>query len=139
MKHILIVLTLLTSPIACCKTIQVNIPQNSSVAVKDTTSNTRVEAATINASVDDEVVIELKENPTTGYSWKIEEPESDIIATFENEYRAPAKNLIGAPGVRQLRIRAKGTGTITIIGEYRRPWENNTPPARRFTCEIIVK
>ena len=63
--------------------------------------------------------IELKGNPTTGYSW-FYEIEEDV------KYLG-AKGMVGAPSLFTYTVTARKAGTTKITFEYKRPWE--TQPA----------
>ena len=93
----------------------------------------------VTVKLGDIVIIKLKENPTTGYSWQMDIPETDIVKVQENKYIAPNTDLVGAGGVHKWELKASTTGTVKITGAYRRSWEKNTSLERRFECEITVK
>ena len=119
MKRILTLLILITQ-VALCETIGVTESKNVTVQVGDI------------------IIIKLKENPTTGYSWQMKFTNTDVIEVQENKYIAPNTNLVGAGGERKCLLKALKTGTATIEGEYLRPWEKNIPPVQRFCCKITV-
>ncbi|MCR5225574.1 MAG: protease inhibitor I42 family protein [Alphaproteobacteria bacterium] len=93
----------------------------------------------VTVKLGDVVIIKLEENLTTGYSWQMDIPETDIVKVQENKYIASNTDLVGAGGVHKWNLKATTPGTVKITAAYRRPWEKNTPPARRFVCKITVE
>ena len=120
MKQVLALLFLVTQ-VAQCETIEVTESQN------------------VIAQIGDTIIIKLKENPTTGYSWQMDFSNTDVAELQENTYVAPDGKLIGAGGERQCIIKAEKIGTVIIEGKYIRRWEKNIPPVRNFKCTITVK
>lgn len=82
--------------------------------------------------------LELAENPSTGYSWRIDRNAShglDRVA-ITDEGHEPGPNLPGAPGTHRWRIRALKPGRTTIEFAYQRPWEPAPAERRRVLIEI---
>lgn len=88
------------------------------------------------------VMILLKGNPTTGYSWFVKEVEGKAVAQDgEVVYlkEDPAAPRVGQGGVFAASFRPKNAGKSTIRMEYKRPWEKGKEPAKTFTVTIEVK
>ncbi|MCX7120471.1 MAG: protease inhibitor I42 family protein [Gammaproteobacteria bacterium] len=91
--------------------------------------------------------IELKSNPSTGYSWHWHATKGDenLLSLVSHKYSAPTnKKLVGAPGMEIWTFKAKnGNYAVNQVGhivmDYARPWEKNTPPASRVTFIVIIK
>ena len=86
--------------------------------------------------------IELGENPSTGYGWRLNESMSRNLALVSvNDAgfvpRPTDRPLVGAPGMRRYRITARGPGTAVAVFDYVRPWER-VAPARRHTLTIEI-
>ena len=83
--------------------------------------------------------IELKSNPTTGYSWDFK-----VVAGQATSVRNdgipdvwPGKRVVGS-GITDRRVfSADALGTIEIEASYSRPWEKN-PPAQKHRFKINV-
>ena len=71
--------------------------------------------------------IELKGNPTTGYSWFYEIEDDSVISIEEDVKYLGAKGMVGAPSLFTYTVTARKAGTTKITFEYKRPWE--TQPA----------
>jgi len=89
--------------------------------------------------IDDEFVLTLESNPTTGYRWQFaDKPDEKIVRFISSEYKAPETKLVGAGGNEVWTFKAAGKGKTTINLIYVRPWEKDTPPARTATVIIVV-
>jgi inhibitor of cysteine peptidase len=100
-----------------------------SPAVADETLRLRPGAST---------TLRLEENPSTGYSWRLDATAStglDHVAVLDGGHRR-GKNLPGAPGIRLWTIRALKTGAATIAFAYQRPWEPAPVETRRV--DVVV-
>ena len=96
---------------------------------------------TINISVDQEFVIAIGANPTTGYDWEVSLDET-MLELVEKTYKpaeeAKEYKVVGAGGVDYFRFQALKTGETEITMVYKRPWEEPTPQdvTRVFTISI---
>ncbi len=95
---------------------------------------------TIDVVVDEEFVISLASNPSTGYSWGLANPLPAWLEfvgqTYESSQSDPP--VIGGGGVEKWTFKATDAGTATVTFEYRRPWEKDKPPAQRKTFVIVA-
>jgi len=95
---------------------------------------------TIDIGVNQEFVIALGSNPTTGYMWQ-ESYDENILELVEKTYK-PGKEakqgLVGAGGVEYFRFKTLKTGETEITLVYKRPWEEPTPQdvTKVFTVSI---
>ena len=65
----------------------------------------------------------LTSNPTTGLTWELVQPDSDVLSLGGSDYVAPDKKLAGAPGKQVFYFRAERVGEQTLNFECRRSWE----------------
>jgi inhibitor of cysteine peptidase len=87
----------------------------------------------------DTLIVELRGNPSTGYSWTVEAAESDVLnADGEPEF-APESDKLGAGGMYTIKFAAERTGSAVLKLVYHRPWDKETPPARTFEIVITVQ
>jgi inhibitor of cysteine peptidase len=83
-------------------------------------------------------VIELPENITTGFSWRIDRDASeglDLLAITDGGHKR-GENRPGASGTHRWTLRALNPGRATIQFDYRRPWEPAPVETRRIDVEI---
>ena len=80
---------------------------------------------TIDIGVNQEFVIALGSNPTTGYSWQ-ESYDETILGLVEKTYKPgeeAKQGKVGAGGVEYFRFKALKTGKTEVTLVYKRPWE----------------
>jgi inhibitor of cysteine peptidase len=94
---------------------------------------------TIEVPLNSEVIIQLKENPTTGYKWSSPRFDGKLLLLKTNEFRAGEKKLIGGAGIRHFAFEAKGPGKTVVEMEYMRPWEAAATAAATFRVSIEIK
>ncbi len=95
---------------------------------------------TINIGVNQEFVIALGSNPTTGYMWQ-ESYDENILELVEKTYelgKEAKEGVVGAGGVEYFRVKALKIGETEITVVYKRPWEEPTPEdvTKVFTVNI---
>ena len=91
----------------------------------------------VDARQGDVVILELDENPGTGYSWDLAGL-PDFVTQAESSQEAAMPPRMGAPGIRRIRLVATGTGQGTIEGHLRRPWDPDNL-ADRFSIQLSVR
>ncbi len=97
------------------------------------------DAAEVEVKVEQEVIVRLEGNPTTGYTWIVDDDVGGSLELKgEIEFESDS-NLAGAGGFQILRFQAikLGEGDLTLI--YRRPFETGTDPLREFSVSVVVK
>lgn len=85
--------------------------------------------------------LRLPENPSTGYSWRLDAAASsglDHVALVDGGHRR-GQNMPGAPGLRLWTIRALSPGTATLRFVYQRPWEPGPVETRSVDVEVAGK
>ena len=94
------------------------------------------DGAQIEVGRGEEVELILPGNPSTGYLWVVAEV-SPILTTNEPEFR-PESTLVGAPGEYHFRFTGNEPGTVLLVAEYERPFEE-AEPLDTFEVEVTVK
>ena len=95
----------------------------------------------VDVEVGRRVRIRLAGNPTTGYSWFLMPMEGVAVkAEGEVEYKPNARRpgMVGVGGTFELLLRAVQAGESIVRLEYKRPWEKDTPPIRKFGITLAV-
>ena len=97
---------------------------------------------TVTIGVNQEFVIALGSNPTTGYSWQASYDNTMLeLVGGQSTYKpgeGAKQGLVGAGGVEYFRFKALKTGKTEVTLVYRRPWEEPTPQdvTKVFTISI---
>ncbi|MBN1153509.1 protease inhibitor I42 family protein [candidate division KSB1 bacterium] len=87
----------------------------------------------------DEVVISLESNPTTGYKWEIVAIDTQVIVEKQrSDYVSQSKRL-GASGTQRFYLIASDAGNSELALEYRRSWEREVQPIKRYSVKIHVR
>ncbi len=88
------------------------------------------------------VVIKVKSNPTTGYSWFLVNYNENLLSPISHKYYPPTSQLVGASGYEIWRFRVNTAAFImpqitTITLQYSRPWEvNDNDQQSKFTVVV---
>mgnify|MGYP006279386657 FL=1 len=89
----------------------------------------------------EEFVINLKTNPSTGYTWTIEEGFSDSLLTLQDEEYVPMENpsnkpRLGAGGTQKWHFQAVKKGTTLLKFVYKRPGTEETSEIKYFQIQV---
>ncbi len=87
-------------------------------------------------SIDEVGMIELDENPSTGYSWTYNIDDSESPLNISKKIVKSNSKLLGASNKVIFEISSSKSGTHKIILEYKRPWEDD--PIKTFEYDIEV-
>ncbi len=93
---------------------------------------------TIDIGVNQEFVIALGSNPTTGYSWQ-ESYDKNMVELVEKTYepgKEAKQGIVGAGGVEYFRLKTLKTGETEITLVYKRPGEEETIAQKVFKVNI---
>lgn len=82
-------------------------------------------------------VIELKGNPTTGFTWIYEIEDDSIISIDEKQKYLGSNGIVGASNLFTFTISPLNSGITTIKFEYKRSWET-APALETKLYKIIV-
>jgi inhibitor of cysteine peptidase len=77
----------------------------------------------INIGVNQEFIIALGSNPTTGYSWQASYDETRLELVKWNYEEENNEGVVGAGGVEYFRFKALKAGQTEITLTYEQPWE----------------
>lgn len=84
------------------------------------------------------VVLELYENPTTGFRWTLEQTNAEIVELVESNYIQGVTSGIGAGGQHSWTFKAKKAGSARIELKLWRAWEGDKSIIERFVVTIRV-
>jgi predicted secreted protein len=87
-----------------------------------------------------ELTISLTSNPSTGYSWSVDDMyNKNIIFKIGNEFEASSSKKIGAPGKELWLFKAKNEGNTKLNFRYTRLRGNDTTQLSLKSFNITVK
>lgn len=92
---------------------------------------------TVVVPVGEVIILRLHENPTTGYLWRFELSNLDILQKQDGYFLPPEKTLVGAGGIREQSFVPYQTGDVILRATYQRPWE--TKGIHTLAYPIIVR
>ena len=75
----------------------------------------------------DSVTIEIKGNPSTGYTWEAVLSDENVVEVSKDVKYLGAKGMVGAPSMFYFTVRSVLTGNTVLTLEYKRPWEEKAP------------
>lgn len=94
----------------------------------------------INIGVNQEFIIALDSNPTTGYSWQANYDETMLeLVGGESTYKESKEaeeGMVGAGGTELFRFKALERGETKITMVYKRTWEAEILEQKAFTVNI---
>lgn len=95
--------------------------------------------STFSADKGQEVMVSLKSNPTTGYSWQLARQPEIVSQNKPRKYIAHRADVVGGDGLDIFYFKVNQTGQELIKFEYKRPWEKIQTPADFFEFTLTVK
>lgn len=91
---------------------------------------------TVELGAGDVVTVRLKENPTTGYRWAIEN--AGALESIGDDFEGGG-GAIGAGGTRVLQFRASRAGSHELRMKNWQEWEGDSSSTERFDVTIVAK
>jgi inhibitor of cysteine peptidase len=89
---------------------------------------------------EEELLIRLKENPTTGYRWEVTQSGSGELELVDDRFVASVGDAIpGAGGERVVRFVGRKPGSVQIEAVARRSWESSNSSQERRVYSIVIK
>jgi inhibitor of cysteine peptidase len=104
------------------------------VLTLDETSNGQTQEAALGQTVE----ICLKENPTTGFRWRMAQAGGPVGALLRDDFE-PGRQAPGQPGTHRWQFKAVAAGSELVRFVYRRSWEDDAAAASVFTVTLSVK
>ena len=85
------------------------------------------------------VVIQLRENPTTGYQWTFNQSNEQVLTFQGIEYTPSAATGVGGGGQRVFRFKGEQAGTTELDFKLWRQWQGEQSAIERFTTTVQVE
>ena len=87
-----------------------------------------------------EFTISLTSNPTTGYSWGLNDLyDKNVVKAIGNEFKAPNSAAMGASGKELWTFKGNEKGSTKLVFTYARSWENDPTQETIKTFNVTVK
>lgn len=94
---------------------------------------------TYRMELDEEIVVALESNATTGYEWAIDELDETVVRPLGSSYIAPTNGAVGQGGTEEWSFQALKPGTTVLSLKYWRQWEGDASIADRFEMSFEVR
>jgi inhibitor of cysteine peptidase len=95
------------------------------------------QSSTVSVPLSEEVVLELEENPSTGYRWTFEAT-GESVKELASTYIPSPTGVIGGGGHRIFRFLATRPGTTSIRAALRRTWEQPDRTIKQYAITVTV-
>lgn len=83
-------------------------------------------------------LVELQENPSTGYRWQFDIPPNAAEITH-TEYQSSPDTGVGGGGLRTFHITLKVPGPVPLRAQLVRPWEGAKSAIDTFAVTVVAK
>jgi inhibitor of cysteine peptidase len=93
---------------------------------------------TIDVQQGTEILIRLNENPTTGYSWAIDQSDDTVLPLQSSNFSSSASAAVGAGGARLFTFTAKQSGTVHLQLKRWREWLGDSSIIERYDVTIQI-
>lgn len=94
--------------------------------------------ASVEVQRDANLAVELNENPTTGYSWRISNIDKGFLEPIGDEFLPPQDATPGAGGLRRFLFRAKHAGSTALSLISKRAWQSDNQAVGTFNLTIRI-
>ncbi len=88
--------------------------------------------------VGERLVARLPENPTTGYTWAIDETDRRLLMLDSTDYASSDAGFIGARGQRTFTFAARQPGEVALKLKYWRFWEGDASATERYVVNLRI-
>jgi inhibitor of cysteine peptidase len=93
---------------------------------------------TAEVAANQKFAVQLKENPTTGYSWNASTSSGLTVLSSNFQEDSHAEGMVGVGGVHTWVLQATGDGPQTFSGVYGRSWETTTGSETGYNLAVNI-
>jgi inhibitor of cysteine peptidase len=111
---------------------EVNVPVTKAPLTAD------VNTTNLTANLNDTILISLKENPTTGYSWNVTNSTGLEILSDEYVMDKAGEKMVGVGGVHTWTVEAVETGNQTFSAVMQHVADKPTGDEETYTLDVVV-
>ena len=80
----------------------------------------------------------LPENPTTGYTWAIDETDNRLLTLDSTDYAVPTEGFIGARGQRTFTFTSRQPGEVALKLKYWHFWEGDASATEHYVVNLRI-
>ena len=84
------------------------------------------------------VILQLPENPSTGYRWELKPLNDETLKLQGDTYQAPNTITMGAGGTRVFEFIAQSPGTVYLNLHLKKPWDSVSEATEVFEITVQV-
>jgi len=126
---------LIAGALSLCVCVTAGAAETRAIALTESQNGTRVEIAK-----DQELEIRLPVQGGTGFTWELaSKPSAPVDLVIAKVLPANDGSRPGGSQTQLFTFKPNAGGAGDIELGYRRPWEKNTRPARKFTVHLVVR
>jgi len=92
----------------------------------------------VTAKVGDSILVQLPENPTTGYAWALDSIDPTLLEAGAPAYHGEGAGL-GTGGVKTWTLKARAPGRTRVELKRWRHWEGDTSIVERFAVTLNIE
>jgi len=89
--------------------------------------------------VGERLMVRLPENPSTGYTWAIDETDRRLLALDSTDYAVPTEGFVGARGLRAFTFTARQPGEVALKFKYWRFWEGDASTTEHYAVTVQIR
>ena len=88
--------------------------------------------------IGERLIARLPENPSTGYTWAIDETDRQLLTLDGTDYTPAEIGSIGARGQRTFTFTARQPGEVVLQFKYWRFWEGDVSVTERYVVNLRI-
>jgi inhibitor of cysteine peptidase len=114
-------------------------PSGTAVQVSHVVMTEAQNNATVYVKQGNYIIVQLAENPTTGYQWNLTTTPGLVVTNDTYEPSDTSGKLVGSGGTRTWEMTAAEKGDQEIHAVYGRSWEPVTGSETTFSATVVVE
>jgi predicted secreted protein len=94
---------------------------------------------TAEIKIGEQITVRLPENPSTGFSWAIDESDRQRLALDSTAFAEATEVYVGARGQRIFTFTARQAGAVALKLKYWRFWEGDASVTERYAVTLQIR
>lgn len=95
--------------------------------------------ATVQLNVGDELELQLKSNPSTGFAWYLHTQSTPLVKLTGQSQTQSTEPGVGRPVVQIFKFRAVKAGDGVVLLHYVRSWEKPSADEQQFDLHVSIR